>query len=144
MHRGATLRWPLDKILSGLEEGLRKAAAAAPEGIASIAVDGWSVDYVRLAPDGQPLREPFCYRDERTELRPRRTADEIIPPRRAFRAHRRAAACASTRSISCWPTGAQASMPMRHGLMMPEYVLYWLGGRRVAEYTNASHTGLVI
>jgi rhamnulokinase len=27
--------------------------------------------------------------------------------------------------------------------MMPEYVLYWLGGRRVAEYTNATHTGLV-
>jgi rhamnulokinase len=28
-------------------------------------------------------------------------------------------------------------------LCMPEYVLYWLGGRRVAEYTNATHTGLV-
>jgi rhamnulokinase len=27
--------------------------------------------------------------------------------------------------------------------MLPEYVLYWLGGRRVAEYTNATHTGLV-
>ena len=26
---------------------------------------------------------------------------------------------------------------------LPEYVLYWLGGRRVAEYTNATHTGLV-
>jgi len=28
-------------------------------------------------------------------------------------------------------------------VMLPEYVLYWLGGRRVGEYTNASHTGLV-
>jgi rhamnulokinase len=27
--------------------------------------------------------------------------------------------------------------------MMPEYILHWLGGRRVAEHTNASHTGLV-
>ena len=27
--------------------------------------------------------------------------------------------------------------------MLPEFVLYWLSGRRVAEYTNASHTGLV-
>jgi rhamnulokinase len=26
---------------------------------------------------------------------------------------------------------------------MPEYVLHWLGGRRVAEYTHATHTGLV-
>jgi rhamnulokinase len=26
---------------------------------------------------------------------------------------------------------------------MPEFVLHWLGGRRVAEYTHATHTGLV-
>ncbi len=28
-------------------------------------------------------------------------------------------------------------------VMFPEFVLYWLSGRRVAEYTNATHTGLV-
>ena len=28
-------------------------------------------------------------------------------------------------------------------VMMPEFVLYWLSGERVAEYTNATHTGLV-
>jgi rhamnulokinase len=28
-------------------------------------------------------------------------------------------------------------------VMLPEYVLYCLSGKRVAEYTNASHTGLV-
>ncbi|MGD1064240.1 MAG: FGGY-family carbohydrate kinase, partial [Terracidiphilus sp.] len=28
-------------------------------------------------------------------------------------------------------------------VMFPEFVLYWLSGRRVGEYTNASHTGLV-
>ncbi len=49
-----TLRWPLDRILSGLKEGLRKAAQAAPEGIRSLAVDGWAVDYVRLDADGCP------------------------------------------------------------------------------------------
>ncbi len=27
--------------------------------------------------------------------------------------------------------------------MFPEFVLYWLSGQRVAEYTNATHTGLV-
>ncbi len=34
--------------------------------IASIGVDGWAVDYVRLNRDGIPIGEPFCYRDERT------------------------------------------------------------------------------
>ena len=64
VHVDGSLRWPFDKILSGLEEGLRKAAEAAPEGIASIAVDGWAVDYVRLGADGRALANPFCYRDE--------------------------------------------------------------------------------
>src|SRR5580704_19703908 len=64
IHQGKSMHWPLEAILAGLEEGLRKAAAITTEGIASIAVDSWSVDYMRLAPDGRLLREPFCYRDE--------------------------------------------------------------------------------
>ncbi len=79
VHRGDSLCWPLAEILAGLEEGLRKAAAAAPEGIASIGVDSWSVDYVRLAPDGKMLREPFCYRDERT-VASKEAADRLIAP----------------------------------------------------------------
>src|SRR6185437_7443302 len=61
-----SLRWPLDRILSGLMDGLREAASVALEGIDSIAVDGWAVDYVRLTPSGQPIADPFSYRDERT------------------------------------------------------------------------------
>ena len=79
VRRGESLCWPLNQILAGLEVGLRKAAAAAPEGIASIGVDSWSVDYVRLAPDGSMLSEPFCYRDERTAAA-KETADRIIAP----------------------------------------------------------------
>src|SRR6185437_13068993 len=41
------LRWDLSCIVSGVEVGLRKCAALAREGIRSIAVDGWAVDYVR-------------------------------------------------------------------------------------------------
>jgi len=33
--------------------------------------------------------------------------------------------------------------PATPWLLLPEYVLHWLGGQRVAEYTNATHTGLV-
>src|SRR3974390_3145448 len=64
--RGSSLHWPLEAILAGIKAGLRNAADSAPEGIASVAVDGWAVDYVRLDEDGNPLHDPFCYRDERT------------------------------------------------------------------------------
>jgi rhamnulokinase len=141
VHRGASLHWPLATILAGLEEGLRKAAQAAPEGVASIAVDSWGVDYIRLAPDGRPLRDPFCYRDERT-VGSKEAADLLIPP---FELYQRTGAL-PLRINTVYQLLADPAAgidPHAPWVMMPEYVLYWLGGRRVCEYTHATHTGLV-
>lgn len=153
VRQGNSLCWPLTQILAGLEEGLRKAAAAAPEGIASIGVDSWSVDYVRIAPDGKMLREPFCYRDERTTAT-KDAADRVISP---FDLYQRTgtyplkintvyqlladgAAGVDLQTGQETERGIDARAPW---VMLPEFVLYWLSGRRVAEYTNATHTGLV-
>ena len=53
------LRWDLHSIVSGLEEGMRKCAQIAPEGIRSIAVDGWAVDYVRVEHSRRAARRPL-------------------------------------------------------------------------------------
>jgi rhamnulokinase len=141
VHRGDSLCWPLETILAGLEEGLRKAAEAAPEGIASIGVDSWSVDYVRLGAGGRPLREPFCYRDERT-VAAKETADRIIAPIEIYR--RTGAFPLRLNSVYQLLADPAAGIdPRAPWVMLPEYVLYWLSGKRVAEYTNATHTGLV-
>jgi rhamnulokinase len=141
VHRGSSLYWPLDSILAGLEEGLRKCAALAPEGIASIAVDGWSVDYVRLAPDGGAHHEPFCYRDERT-VASKQDADALMAPVELYQRTGTLPHRINTlyQLLADPDSGVDANAPW---VMFPEYVLYWLSGRRVAEYTNASHTGLV-
>ncbi len=141
VHVGGSLCWPLDTIVAGLEEGLRKAAQAAPEGVASIAVDGWAVDYVRLGKDGRPLRQPFCYRDERT-IAEKLAADQIANPRWMF-GHTGAQPLRINtiyQLLADRTAGMDAHAPW---ICLPEYVLYSLGGRRVAEYTNATHTGLV-
>ncbi len=135
------MHWSLDTILAGLEAGLRKAAEAVPQGIASIAVDSWGVDYVRLAPDGRPLRDPFCYRDERT-VAPKEAADLLIPPLELYQRtgvlpHR----INTVYQLLADP--AAGIDPHTPWITMPEFVLHWLGGRRVAEYTHATHTGLV-
>ncbi len=141
VHRGESLHWALGNILAGLEEGLRKAAAAAPEGIASIGADSWSVDYVRIGPDGGMLCEPFCYRDERTAAT-KAAADKIIPPLELYQ--RTGAYPLKLNSIYQLMADPAAGIdPRTPWAMFPEFVLYWLSGRRVAEYTNASHTGLV-
>jgi rhamnulokinase len=134
------MHWPLESILAGLEEGLRKSAQLAPEGVASIAVDSWSVDYVRLAPNGKPLHRPFCYRDERT-VPAKEAADKIIPPRDIYKRTGVLPHRINTvyQLLADTAAGIDPSTPW---LMLPEYVLYWLGGRRVGEHTNASHTGL--
>jgi rhamnulokinase len=139
VHQGGSLHWPLKRILAGLEEGLRKAASIATEGIASIAVDGWAVDYVRLDEDGRPLDEPFCYRDERS-IRSKERADAILPPEEAFRR----SGAQPLRINTVYQLLADApEVYSAKWLCLPEYVLHWLGAVRVAEYTNATHTGLV-
>jgi len=141
VHQGTSMRWPLETILAGLEEGLRKAAQLAPEGVASIAVDSWSVDYVRLAPNGNPLHQPFCYRDERT-VPTKEAADAIIAPKDLYQ--RTGVLPHRINTIYQLMADTAAGIdPHAPWVMLPEYVLYWLGGRRVGEHTNASHTGLV-
>ena len=141
VHQGSTLRWPLARILAGIEEGLRLAADRAPEGIASIAVDGWAVDYVRLGPDGKPLADPFCYRDERT-VSIKARVDAILSPQRLF--ERTGAQPLRINTLYQLLADADTGIdPHTPWLCLPEYILHWLGAPRIAEYTNATHTGLV-
>jgi len=138
VERAGAMHWPLARILAGVEEGLRKAADEAPEGIASIAVDGWAVDYVRLDHEGRALQDPFCYRDERTVLA-KQKADSVLAPHEAFR--RTGAQPLRINTIyQLLADDAHFSAPWR---CLPEYVLQWLGAAPVAEYSNATHTGLV-
>jgi rhamnulokinase len=141
VHRGESLHWPLDSILTGLEVGLMKAAAEAPEGIASIGVDSWGVDYVRLGPDGKPLRDPYCYRDERT-VATKDAADRIIPPFELYQITGAFPLRLNTvyQLLADPAAGIDGHAPW---ITFPDYILFWLGGSRTSEYTHATHTGLV-
>lgn len=141
VHVRGALRWPFQAILAGLEEGLRKAAALAPEGVASIAVDGWAVDYVRLDQHGAPLAEPLCYRDERT-VAAKEKVDRLVGEERMFQ-HTGAQPLRINTVYQLCADRDEGIDPCAPWVNLPEYVLYRLGGRRVAEYTNATHTGLV-
>ena len=136
-----SMRWDLGSICRGILAGLRQCAEIASEGIRSIGVDGWAVDYVRLDAQGNPLTDPYCYRDPRTEpafqaVHRRIDVDRLyavtgvqpLPINTLYQLY-----ADSTAGISsCTPW-----------INLPEYILHWLGGERVAEYTNATHTGMV-
>ncbi len=139
--RGEQLRWDLQAIWAGVEEGLRRCAGLATEGIASIAVDGWATDYVRLDQDGLAIGDPFCYRDPRN-IAAERAVHERIDVRQlyALTGLQRLRFNTIYQLYADQMAGIPADVPW---INLPEYMLYRLGGRRVAEYTNATHTGLV-
>ncbi len=138
--RAAGLHWPLEQIVAGMEEGLRKAAELAPEGIRSIAVDGWAVDYVRLNDAGEPIAEPFCYRDVRNERAERELHSRVSPQRM-----REITAIQQMPLNTLYQLYADklAGLPPQRWLNLPEYLLARWGAEPVAEFTNATHTQLV-
>jgi len=137
----AGLRWNLNRICDELEAGLRTCAELAPEGIASIGVTGWAVDYVRLNSAGQPAASPFCYRDPRTQAA-MEAVHAILPADELY----------ALTGVQIQPLNTiyQLFADKRSGitdsspwLNLPEYILHWLGAPRIAEYSNATHTGLI-
>jgi rhamnulokinase len=134
------LRWNLAMIEAGLDEGLRKCAAIANEGVRSIAVDGWAVDYVRLNAQGKPIADPFCYRDERTISAEHALHQKISPARL-----RELTGIQALRINTLYQLYADVleGLPGGPWLNLPEFFLSRWGGAAVAEYTNATHTHLL-
>jgi rhamnulokinase len=133
------LRWDIHLILSELERGLRDCAAIATEGIRSIAVDGWAVDYVRLDTQGKAIADPFCYRDERTLA-----SEPMLHHRLSAEAMRDITGIQLLRINTAYQFFAdKPDLRRLPWLNLPEYILYRLGGRPVSERTNASHTQML-
>jgi rhamnulokinase len=138
---GGGLRWDMTKIVAGLDEGLRKSAAIADEGVHSIAVDGWGVDYARVDADGQLLADPFCYRDERAP-----TAMQELHKRIPAERLRELTGVQLISINTLYQLYADRLAKLDEGatwMNLPEYVLSRWGGERVAELTTATHTELV-
>jgi rhamnulokinase len=135
------LRWNLEAILKGVMTGLRSCATLAPEGIASVGVDGWAVDYVRLDGNGNPVALPFCYRDQRTE--PAEIAvHSVLSPARLYSLTGIQILRINT-LYQLYADKLSGYDPRLSWLNLPEFITYRLCGKRVGEYTNATHTGLV-
>ncbi len=138
---GEELHWDFSRILSEVEQGLVRCAQRTAAPIEAIGVDGWAVDYIRVIEDGLPMAQPFCYRDRRTE------AAEAELERRCSREELFALTGVQPLRIN---TLYQLMADQMAGgpatarwVNLPEYLLARLGGRIAAEFTNATHTGLV-
>jgi rhamnulokinase len=64
LHQNDSLRWDIQRLWAEMQRGL----ALAPQGLQSIGVDTWGVDFALLGADGGLLENPYHYRDRRTEF----------------------------------------------------------------------------
>jgi rhamnulokinase len=156
------LRWDVRALWHGILDGLRSAGDVARERgveIRGIGVDSWAVDYGLLDGAGELVADPHCYRDARTDS----VADEVyrqisfadhyavnglqhLPFTSEFQLVAEVSAGSTGGgSAGGGSTGGEPAEWARAEqlLLIPDLIAYWLTGRRVAEVTNASTTGLL-
>lgn len=148
---GNHLRWNLSLLCSAADEGMRRCSAIATEGIATVGVTGWAVDYVRLNGSPRtsssdparltPIADPFCYRDTRT--RPAMEALHAKIPAERLYALTGIQVLPLNTLYQLYADGIAGIPSHLPWLNLPEYLLYRWGGNPVAEYTNATHTSMI-
>jgi rhamnulokinase len=133
--------WNIGAITASIEEGLRRAFAAHRD-IASIGIDTWGVDYVLVDADGAPLRDPYCYRDGRTEGLPAQADARLgsVYRRTGVRPMFFNSIFQMMAEVRDHPDDLERADSW---LTIPDYLHAHLGGARVNEWTIASTTGLV-
>lgn len=138
-----SLFWDLEALWHHIRGALDLALRLAPT-LQSVSVDTWAVDYVPVGADGEPLRDPYAYRDSRTHGRAAevfarvpaaelyaRTGIQPLPFNTVFQV---------ADDVEREPEVVGAT---RWRLLLADYLLYRLSGRAVAERTVASSTGLL-
>src|SRR5262245_22919450 len=144
IERGGHLYWDVEAMWRDIKSAVAKAFEIGSS-LRSISVDSWAVDYVPLDAKGAALRNPYSYRDPRIAGRLEiavnlaggsdalygRTGIQSLPFNTIFQV---------VADIADEPEVVSQTATR---LLIAEYFLYRLSGRRVAEATNASTTQLV-
>ncbi len=137
------LHWDVDQLFIEIKTGLKKGFETYGDTVTAIGVDTWAVDYGLLGADGRLLNQPFHYRDPRTDpMMPR--VFEIVSQEEIY--NRTGLQFMQFNTIYQLAAEVRAECPELHQaermLMIPDLLNYWLTGRAVNEYTNASTTQL--
>ena len=133
--------WDLLSLWRAVRAGLRKAGDQFGEGVTSVGVDTWGVDYALLGPGDELLGNPRCYRDPRT--------DGVME--RAFERVSRADIFAQTglqfmpintfyQMIAMAEQNPQLLEVANDFLMIPDLFNWLLTGQKTIEFSNATTT----
>ena len=137
---GDRLHWDILALYRQILKGLRLTGQR-KDGLDSVGVDSWAVDYGLLDATGQLLGNPVHYRDGRTHGVAERVA-EFLDPSELYQV----TGVQRLPFNTAYQLVAEAGSPQweaaRTLLLIPDLIGYWLTGQLGAERTNASTTQL--
>jgi rhamnulokinase len=135
------LHWDVLRLWQEMTIGIARYTAQNNGRLAGIGIDTWAVDFALLDRAGRLLGNPYHYRDRQSEGM-LQVVDRRVPPERLY----------AQTGIQRLPINTLYQLvSMRQNsdpqldvtatlLLIPDLFHYWLTGRTVAEYTNATTT----
>jgi rhamnulokinase len=133
------LHWDPLRLFAEIKHGLAQCARTGP--LHGLGLDTWGVDFALLGRDDELLGNPFHHRDRRTEGMMER-AFQRVPREEIF--ERTGIQCMSLNTLYQLLAMAEARAPALEAaqtfLTMPDLFNFWLSGRKVCEFTNATTT----
>ena len=134
------LRWDVLSIFREIKRGLAKAAAEV-DGLESVGVDSWAVDFALLDREGALVSNPLNHRDPRTEGMVEK-AFEWVPKEEIYET----TGIQFIRINTLYQLLAMRGSPLLEVteslLLIPDLINYWLTGEKACEFTNATTTQL--
>lgn len=137
------LRWDFSLIFDEIKQGLKKAGSRARElnrSIQSIGVDSWAVDYGLLDIDGMLIADPVCYRDKRTRDAMER-AFAVVPRSEIF--EKTGIQFQNFNTLFQLFSEDENIEKAANLMLLPDLINFFLTGKAVAEFTNATTTQMV-
>ncbi|HKX84466.1 MAG TPA: rhamnulokinase family protein [Pyrinomonadaceae bacterium] len=137
------LRWDFGRILAETKHGLWKAGVRARElgrSVRSIGIDSWAVDYGLLDANGELIANPICYRDRRTKGAMKRVFAKV--PRSEIFERTGIQFLNFNTLLQLYSEGGDLEKAERL-LLLPDLMNFFLTGKTVAEYTNATTTQML-
>jgi len=138
---GGQLVWDVVRLWQEVVAGLRLAAARHGRAVESVGADTWGVDFSFLAPGGELLGNPVCYRDPRTSGL-LAAAERIVPREEIFAATGLQFMEINTlyQLLALHTSGSDLLGGAGRLLMIPDIVHWLLSGVASNERTNATTT----
>ncbi|MFZ2653683.1 MAG: FGGY-family carbohydrate kinase [Victivallales bacterium] len=142
VEKDGSLFWDIEGLFKEIKTALKKAASAGHK-INGIAIDTWGVDYAMLGKDGKFTRDPYHYRDSRTNDIAEKLF-KIIPVEKIYeRTGIQFMQLNSIFQIFAHKRQHPGDLKDSTFLMMPDILSYMLCGKVECEYTDASTTQLL-